>query len=144
MSYRAARTEKFSLEDDRQKLERVTEALIENISGYTVDKMETILTCRALSTYLRERFPNDADYWKICEETSLKAIFKTTASGITFAESELLIRELPDLLRLPYPAVEDLRGLCLKIISQLLNVMHFKNMWEDYVELEYLQRLLQT
>jgi hypothetical protein len=143
LSYRAARAEKFSLEDDRQKLERVTEALIENISLKNLS-VETALTCRALSKYLRERFPNDADYWKICEETSLKAIAKTTASSITFAEAELLLRELPNLLILPYPAVEDLRGLCLKIISQLLDVVHFKNMWKDYVELEYLHRLLQT
>ena len=144
LSYRAARAEKFSFEDNRQKLERVTEALIENISGCAANKIETILTCRALSTYLRERFPNDADYWKICEEASLKAIVQTTASGITFVESELFLRELPNLLILPYPAVEDLRDLCLKIISQLINVMHFNNMWKDYVELEYLNRLLQT
>ena len=80
---------------------------------------------------------------KFFEEASLKAILKSF-SGMTLADARLLIRELPDLLSLPYPIVNDLRGECLKIIPQMLNVMHLNSMWKDYVELEYLQRLLKT
>ena len=137
--------EKFSLESGAQKLNRVIEALTEILSAHVsgeVFSIETTLTCRALSTYLRENFPNDSAYWKICEEASLKAIIKSF-NGMSFADSRLLIRELPNLLRLPYPAVKDLRNACLQIIPQMMDIMHLNNMWKDFVELDYIHDLLE-
>ena len=125
LKYRAARAENFSLERYEQRFDRVTEALVETLSGEEIS-LEAALTCRALSTYLRENFPSDAEYWKICEEKSLDAILKSL-NKLTAAESQLLICELPNLLRLPYPAAKELRDTMLKIIPQLMNVMHLDN-----------------
>ena len=99
------------------------------------------MTCRALSSYLRENFPNDAEYWKICEAKSLEAILKSLGK-LNPAEAQLFIRELPNLLDLPYPAVKSLRGAALQIIPHL---KHFARMKQDqlgYMALDYLYDLL--
>ena len=76
-------------------------------------KIETFLTCRAVAAYLQTKLPNDVPL-KFFEEASLKATLRTLASGsLTFADARLLIRELPKLLRLPYPVVNDLRNAAL-------------------------------
>ena len=144
LKYQAARAEKFSLESNAEKFNRVTKALTETLSAYasgTKFSLETALTCRALSTYLREKFSNDADRWRVCEEASLAAILKSL-DGINFTDSQIFIRELPNLLRLPYPVVKELRGTGLQIISQIKNSFRINNWWKDFVELDYISDLL--
>ena len=58
------------------------------------------------------------------------------------AEFMLFLRELPNLLILPYPIVKELRGVCLYIIPQIMKAMRLNNRWIDYVELDYIWRLL--
>ena len=146
LKYRATRAEKFILESNKHRLDRVIESLVDTLSKFNSDEsvvdIETALTCRALSTYLREHFANDADYWKICEQESLKALSSLEKS--TFTEARLLISELPDLLSLPYPVVEELRGACLQLIPQMMQVMRLNKNWLYYVELDYIQRLLKN
>ena len=103
--------------------------------------METFLTCREVAAYLQTKLPDDVPL-KFFEEASLKAILKTFG-GLNLAEARLLIRELPKLLRLPYPVVKDLRNAILQIIPQLMNVMRLNIMFKDYVELDYIQDLLE-
>lgn len=103
-------------------------------------KMETFLTCRAVASYLQTRLTDDAPA-KLFEEAALKAILKSFA-GMSLADARLLLRELPNLLSLPYPVVKELRGASLNIILQLMNIMRLNSMWRDYVELDYLQNLL--
>ena len=142
LKYRAARAENFSLESDGQRFDRVTEALIENLSGAEIS-LEAALTCRALSSYLREHFPNDAEYWKICEEKSLDAILKSLGT-VTDAQARLFLRELPNLLRLPYPAVKNIRQAVLNLIGQMMNFSRQSIRWKDFVELDYLQEILRS
>ena len=56
----------------------------------------------------------------------------------------LLLSELPNLLSLPYPVITELREACLHTITQMMNVMRLNNRWKDFVELDYLQRLLKN
>ncbi|MBR0060513.1 MAG: glycosyltransferase family 92 protein [Selenomonadaceae bacterium] len=147
LKYRAARADSFSVETAAEKLRRVEKALIETlpkyISGEPIeDKLATALTCRALSTYLREKFPHDIDCWQNFEKASLEAILKSL-DDISMTEARLLVLEMPELLSLPYPTVEKLRGACLHIIPQMMSVLHLNNQWREYVELDYIQRLLQ-
>ena len=135
LKYRAARAENFSLESDAAKVQRVTKALTETLSRFANDELsdlETALTCRAASNYLG---------LKLHEEASLAAILKSV-DNITVADAQLFIRELPKLLRLPYPAVEDLRGVALQIIKQLKDYMRLNYMWRDYVEMDYIRDFL--
>ena len=62
--------------------------------------------------------------------------------GINITDAQLLIRELPNLLRLPYPAVKDLRKTTLQIISLMKNIYHLNYMWKDYIEMDYISDLL--
>ena len=146
MKYRAARAENFSIENETQKLNRVIEALTETLSKFnsappTASKLETALTCRAVATYLRKRLPRDADYWAICEQSSLAAILNSL-SGAIQSEAQLFVRDLPNLLSLPYPAVKDIRDAARQILSQFMNDFSLRYLWREYVELDYLRDLL--
>ncbi len=137
LKYRAAREKNFSLEDAAKKFSRVTEALIENLSAEKIS-LEAALTCRALSSFLLKKFPRDKDSWKICEEKSLEAILKSL-SGINFSEAQLFVRELPNLLNLPYPAAKEIRVAASQIISQMKEIYRLNGFWKDFVEADYLQ-----
>ena len=144
LNYRANRAEKFFLENRRQQLNRVTDTLIEILSAYTSGALldlETALTCRALSTYLRENFPADADSWRVCEEISLNALLKSL-SDVNLFTAQLLIRVLPDILRLPYPAVKEIRNATTQIIPRIMKEMRFRAMWGDWAELDYILYML--
>ena len=138
LKYRDARQENFAFEIDYDRLARVAEALTEILP--TVDDMETALTCRALSSYLQEKFPDD-DYWRKCEAESIAAVVKLLDT-MRMNEAQLFILEVPKLWHLPYPAVNDLRDEFIQCVPKILDEMHLRRMWSDYVNLDSLQYLL--
>lgn len=69
-------------------------------SEFYTGKMETFLTCRAVAAYLNE---------KTYEEAALKAIVKAMENSPSTADKQLFQRELPSLLKLSYPVIEELR-----------------------------------
>ena len=140
LKYLSARAENFPRESDEQRLARLTYTLKKNLSGTEIS-LEAALTCRALSSYLRENFPSDADIWKFSEAKSLDAILKSFGKA-TPAEAQLFIRELPNLLGLPYPAVNDLRGAAEQIIPLLRHLARMRQDDSGYMALDYLQDLL--
>lgn len=151
LRYRDARAKTFQLPDKSRATERLFNALAKNLSpmilprvsqSFYMSKIEVFLTCRATAEYLRIKRPND-ERLKIYEEASLEAVLKSLG-GMTLADARLLLSELPNLLSLPYPVVKDLRESCLDIIPQIMDIMRLNNLWKDYVELDYLRRLLQV
>lgn len=131
LKYRAARAEKFSLERDEQKFQRVTAALIKTFEAQEFS-LETALICRAASNYLGEKF---------LEEASLGALLKSLGN-LQLSDVRLLLSELPNLLALPYPVVKEIRGVTLEIISQTMDFMRQKEAWKDFSDLEHLRRLI--
>ena len=149
LKYRDERAKVYQPPDKSHADERLLTALAKNLSpmilpivppNFYAGKMETFLTCRAVSAYLRKKFP-DEERLKILENAALMAILKS-ASKMDLADARLFLRELPKLLRLPYPVVKDLRAVALQIIPPIMNVMHLNNLWKDYIELDYIQDLL--
>ena len=149
LKYRDERAKIYQSPDKSRVNERLLTALMKNLlptlkpdtpQDFYAGKMETFLTCRAVASYLKTKL-TDAEPAKFFEEASLNAILRAF-NGMTFADSRMLIRELPELLRLPYPIVNDLRNNALNLTSQMLNIMHFNGMWKDFVELNYLQEFL--
>ena len=141
LRYRAARAENFSLPDDDERFKRVAKTLTEIFSAYVAGKkfsMETALTCRALSAYLLEKFPDNADRWKVYEETAFAAILNSL-DDLSLLDAHMLIRELPQLLCRPYPAAKSLREVAFQIINQLSDLARINKDWQFYVELNYLQ-----
>ena len=127
----SARADKFAIERDEQKFQRVTGALIKTFSAREFS-LESALTCRAASNLLQE---------KLLEEASLGAILNSL-DDLKLSDVRLLLSELPNLLTLPYPVVKDLRGVALEIISQTMDFMRQKEAWKDFSDLEHLRRLL--
>lgn len=151
LRYRDARAKTFQLPDKSRANERLFAALARNLSPTLVPttppqfyagKMETFLTCRAVASYLKTRL-TDKTPATFFEEASLEAVLKSLGE-MTLTDARLLLSELPNLLSLPYPVVKDLRESCLDIIPQIMDIMRLNNLWKDYVELDYLRRLLQT
>ena len=119
-------------------------ALLPNIpQDFYAGKMETFLTCRAVAAYLKTKL-TDTTPAEFYEEAALRAVLKSLSSGASMADARLLISELPNLLTLPYPVVEELRNTCLNIIQQMLDVMRLNNRWMDFAELDYVKRLLKN
>lgn len=151
LRYRDARAKTYQPPDKSRANEKLLNALMTNLSptllpntppDFYREKMETFLTCRAVSSYLKSKLPDDTPA-KFFEEASLKAILKAF-DGMSLADARIFLREMPEILNLPYPVVDDVRQAAIKIIPQLMNVFRFNNMWKDYVEFDCLQRLLKT
>lgn len=149
LKYRDERAKVYQPPDNSHADERLFDALAKNLSPtllpntpqeFYAGKMETFLTCRAVSAYLQKKL-TDATPAKFFEEAALVAILKSLKS-MTFADARLLLSELPELLTLPYPVVDDLRKACIQFIPLMMNVMRLNNSWLNYVELDYIQRLL--
>ena len=137
LKYRAARAQNFSIESDENRINRVTESLTEILSAYANGKIfdvETALTCRAVSSYL---------HLKVHEEASLAAILNSL-KGITVAEAQLFIRDLPNLLTLPYPAVKEIHEISSQIIAKMIPFFRMNQSWQDYCELDYLRDVLRV
>lgn len=135
LKYRAARAENFSLKSADEKFNRVKNALNETLSRYAdseIFDLETALTCRSMSNYLG---------LKIHEEASLAAILKSL-NEMNLVDAKLFIRDLPNLLKLSYTVIDDLRNVALQIISQLMERAKLEVEWQEFVELDYLRDLL--
>ena len=131
LKYRAARADNFVLEHGERRFQRVTNALIKTFAEEKFS-LEVALTCRAASNLLQK---------KLLEEASLGAILKSL-DDLQLSDVRLLLSELPNLLKLPYPVVKDLRGVALEIISQTMDFMREKEAWKDFSDLEHMRRLI--
>ena len=106
-------------------------------------RLETFLTCLAVTEKLRENFLDDTTA-NFFAEKSLQAICKSLQVTVTISEVELLLSELPNILQLKYSAVEEVREACLNIIPRMMDLFRRNNMWKNFVELDYLQRILKA
>ncbi|MBR2519196.1 MAG: glycosyltransferase family 92 protein [Selenomonadaceae bacterium] len=145
LRYRAAREKIFSLPNDEQRFFRVHDTLTKILSAYASGKkfsLETALTCRAVSSLLRKNFPYD-EHFKVYEEAALAAVLNSLEE-LSFADVQLLLSELPEMLKLPYPVVDELRGACLQIISRTLDFLRESGFWKDFVDMDNLRRFLEA
>ena len=151
LAYRDAR-QKIPLETKSAKNQRVYAALFKNLSpsfgknpakNIFADKMETFLTCLRLASYLRENLFNET-VGKFFEEMSLEAVNKTLYTNMKTAEVRLLLRELPLILQMDYPAVENIRQSCIKLIPKIMDKFRtpIATDWKEFVGLQYLLEML--
>ena len=113
-------------------------------------KRETFLVCRNLAAFLREK-TLEKTIADALEESSLQAIHKALATPNTFSDIRLLLKELPKILPLDYPVVEDIRKACLWILPQIklamqrnANKAETLGAWRDFTEFDYLLDLVKT
>ena len=127
IKYRDARKEVYQPPAPAE--DRIFQALMNNLFQPSEGDVETFLTCRAVSPT------------KFFEEASLAAVLKSL-DKMTLSEAQLLIRELPKLLRLPYPIVRELKAELIRRTPQIMYDLHLKGLWRDYVELDCIRDLL--
>ena len=106
-------------------------------------KMETFLTCLNLIEHLREKVLNEK-LGNFLEESTLDAILKTIFIGSNLADMRLLLLELPNILRLKYPVVQDIRSVCINFLPQLIEIYRLNNRWKEFTEMNYVLKLLRT
>ncbi len=154
LNYRDARAKIYQPPDNSHVDERLLSALEKNLSptlstntpqDFYADKMETFLTCRAVAAYLQTKLA-DTLQAKFYEEASLKAVLKSL-DQVTLNDGRLFTRELPKLLSLPYPVVNELRAACQQVaipritgeIKKVVRGLERVDAWQYFVDLDYLQ-----
>ena len=139
LKYRIARAEIFSLKNDAERISRVKNALVEVLISTDenfVGKLETFLTCRAVAAKLGD---------KAAEEYSLMQIHRllSVADTMDYADLQLLISVLPDILPRPFKIVKGVvKIFTLKFLPVLIAMSKDAMNWNDVKFLNYLRRLL--
>ena len=151
LKYRAARAEKFFLESDVERFRRAENALIETLTQcspfnappeFFIGKLEIFLTCRALAEKLGIKIGN-----KTAEEYALVWLHKILNSEniLTYGELQLFVDTLPEILRRPFPLVKKILQVFSEIILPTMSdATNSFQMYKDYKNLQYLQRLLSS
>ncbi|MBQ7454543.1 MAG: glycosyltransferase family 92 protein [Selenomonadaceae bacterium] len=149
LNYRAARAEKFFLEDDEQKLQRVKKILVETLTqrspfdapkNFFVGKLEIFLTCRALAEMLNIKIDS-----RSAEEFALAWIYQTLVQAETLTQAEVyqFIRALPEILARPFPFCRKIKRLTQEVViptfSEELKVLQE---WRDLFKMRQLQNFL--
>ena len=134
---------------------KIFNALLQNLSPifsptvpqtFLQGKMENFLICRRLAEFLRKNNLLTEKAANFFEEISLVAIYRTFSTVVNFVDMNLLIAELPKILKLNYPVVKEIREVCIKIIPQMLDSYRVYNerAWKKFVDLKYLVEILKT
>ena len=108
-------------------------------------RTETFLTCFAVSSFLKDNFV-DEELGSLLEEFSLNGLCKSLAAGVNSYEVNIFLRELPKILALPYPAVNELRSAGIKLIPQLTSTYRTYNPtdWIEFIYMNYILNMLKV
>ena len=113
----------------------LVDTLTQDLSSNT---LETFLTCRAVAEKLGDN---------MAEEYSLMQIHQVlvTENTLPYADSQLLIKALPDILPRPFKVIKNI----IKIFSQkflpvMIEINKNEGDWINVIVLRYLQRLLNS
>lgn len=144
LAYRDARAKVYQPPKPRSN-DDLIKALEKNLPSdappdFYTGKMETFLTCRAVASYLKEKLSDNAQA-KLFEEASLKAIIKSL-DKMSLADAQFLIRELPKLLSLPYPATKDLLVEIIQRIPHITKKFRQNGLNEWFIKLYNVQDFL--
>ena len=154
LNYRATRLQVTGGKIKSIDYPRLSNALVQNLFptmiktmpvNFFAGKLETFLTCRALASHLREVM-FDKTAGEFFEEASLNAIYRTLYTQVSLADVRLLLAELPKILPLDYPVVDDIRKACIQLIPQIQNAfrVYDPNAWREFVNLQYALNMLKT
>ena len=89
-------------------------------------KVENFLTCLNLTSYLKGKILDDNCAY-IFEEMSLIALYKSLFAEIQIADVELLLKEMPKILVMPYDVVEKIRTVLIEILKQIMLAFRMQN-----------------
>ena len=144
LKYRAARAENFSFESDEQRISRTVNSLVRTLTQNPPEKfkLETFLTCRALAEKFQIKIGDS-----LAEEFALARIHQSLSrdSTLIFAELQLLIDVLPEIISRPFPlAKKILQIFSTRILPAMLQTTKISRHWRDYKIYLKLQRFLKV
>ena len=115
-----------------------------------VGKVTTFLTCLDGSLYLQENFL-EKNFGELFTEAALNGLHKSLLAGINPTDLQILLKELPKIILLPYPAAKEIRSYCMIMIPKLMEL--YKNqitvdnmalhLWKKITDLDYISDYLQ-
>ena len=123
-----------------------TDALNTAPKDFFMNKIHVFLTCLSIINELKSIMLDKADSTYL-EETLLKCIYNSLSyegGGMDACQLQILVRELPNILSLQYPVVNDIKKICIKFIPQLMNFKQMRSEWSDYRQLDYTLKILQN
>ena len=104
--------------------------------------MEKFLTCRAVSHDLKNYGFSEKDC-NYLEELSLKCLCRSLSTGsIEIWQLQLLMIELPNILKCNYPIVEEIKNIFKNYLQQLIYQMRVNLNWSEYNRLDYILSLI--
>ena len=151
LKYRATRAESFSPETNAEKFRRMENALLENLmpcspldapDEFFVGKLETFLTCRAVAEKLGTKIDSLS-----AEEYALAWIYQTFNKDnvLTYADLQLFISVLPDILSRPFKIVKSIVKIFAKrFLPAMIEINKSNVSWYDVKVQNYLRRLLNS
>lgn len=121
------------------------------------NKLETFLTCLNVATYLKQNLLGET-VGKLFEDATLNAICQTLCTEIEPVDANLLIRQLPEILAMPYKTVEVLISICAGMIEKMKAALQSSSdeekisaiddgemaLWKKFVELDGLEKTLKA
>ncbi len=147
LTYRNVRAENFSVESDADRLARVTKTLTEILTQrspfdapaeFFAGKLETFLTCRALAEAFDVKIGA-----RSAEEYALVWIYQCMAKTSAYADLQLFLSDLPEILARPFPLCKKLNQIARKKIFPVI----YKDLaaeldWSNFYDYNYIHRLL--
>ena len=105
-------------------------------------KLETFLICMHLIEYMRDRI--EPSTVTALEKISLKSIYLTMSNDMRLNEMDLLIAELPKILKFQHSEVKDIISAIVRTIPNMLDVYRIYDAyaWRKFVQLKYLTEML--
>ena len=107
---------------------------------FFVDKLETFLTCRRLAQHFGTRIGNFS-----AEEYALVWLYQniTQTTAFAYAEFQLLLDELPDILARPFPLCKEiLQVIRENLVPLFVTALKDRTVWGARHELLRLQKFL--
>ena len=151
-------TEFFKVQENQLNYFRgIAEYYIIAPDEFFQDKMETFLTCFSVATYLKKNLLGET-VGKLFEDATLNAVCQTLCTEIKPADANLLIRELPKILAMPYKTVEVLISICAGMLEKMKAALQNSAdenklaaidddemaLWKKFTELDHLEKILKT
>ena len=151
-------TEFFKVQENQLKYFRaIADYYITAPDEFFKDKLETFLTCLNVATYLKQNLLGET-IGKLFEDAALNAICQTLCTEIKPVDANLLIRQLPTILAMPYKTVEVLISICAGMIEKMKAALQSSAdeekisaiddnemaLWKKFTELDGVEKILKT
>lgn len=144
LRYRSQRAKIWQKPAADRSDKQLLNAVVNNLQPYTLsdkpkeffeNKVVTFLVCLNVIKRLRDKYPNNVTL-KTLEQEALTAVEKSISTEINLLGTQLLLRELPQLLKLPYDT-RQLRLLCYDLTFKIKKQLHEYRLWKDMAFYDY-------